>query len=108
MSAALKTSLAGTVLSLEYTYPAPQQARFSGPPWAATLLVAIHPMSATPDCRILGADAQRTEGPTETAGVVRAKAEVDLVGVFGVPKGLVRYAHASFLGAVSDVVRIVG
>jgi len=108
MIPSLRATLTGNVLTLDYAYPPSFADKFEGPPWAATLLVAIDSATAYPACRRLGSAAVRTEGPAEKDGLVRARAEVDLVAFWGLTPGLVRYAHASFLQAITDVVRISG
>ena len=98
-------TLAGAVLTLRYRYSRAFAERFRGPPWAATLVVAIHPPSLSPACRNLTSGALRTEAPALDQGVFKAAAEVDLESLFGLQAPFVRHVHASFLHLCSGVLR---
>ncbi|WP_437854608.1 hypothetical protein [Sorangium sp. So ce363] len=102
----LDATLRGAVLALRYRYPSSHGERFTAAPWAATLVVAIHPASASPACRSLASGALRTEAPVLDQGMFRAAAEVDLAAFFGLKAPFVRYVHASFLHLRSDVLRV--
>ncbi|WP_441290314.1 hypothetical protein ACSRUE_06860 [Sorangium sp. KYC3313] len=102
----LEAALRGAVLALRYRYPSSMGARLAAAPWAATLVVAIHPASASPICRSLARGALRTEAPVLDQGMFRAVAEVDLAEFFGLKAPFVRYVHASFLHLRSDVLRV--
>lgn len=102
---ALEVALRGAVLALRYRYPSSIGERLAAP-WAATLVVAIHPASASPACRSLASGALRTEAPVLDQGMFRAAAEVDLADFFGLKAPFVRYVHASFLHLRSDVLRV--
>lgn len=103
---ALEAVLHGAVLRLGYRYSRAIGERFAGSPWAATLLVAVHPPSASPTCRSLAQGALRTEAPVLDQGLFRAGAEVNLAAFFGLQPPFVRYVHASFLHLRSDVLRV--
>ncbi|WP_437896337.1 hypothetical protein [Sorangium sp. So ce124] len=102
----LEAALRGAVLALRYRYPSSMGERLAAAPWAATLVVAIHPASASPACRSLATGALRTEAPVLDQGMFRAEAEVDLAAFFGLKAPFVRYVHASFLHLRSDVLRV--
>ncbi|WP_438040390.1 hypothetical protein [Sorangium sp. So ce128] len=102
----LEAALQGAVLALRYRYPRSLGERLAAAPWAATLVVAIHPASASPACRSLASGALRTEAPVLDQGMFRAAAEVDLAEFFGLKAPFVRYVHASFLHLRSDVLRV--
>ncbi|MDC0679070.1 hypothetical protein [Sorangium atrum] len=102
----LEAALRGAVLALRYRYPSSLGERLAAAPWAATLVVAIHPASASPACRSLATGALRTEAPVLDQGMFRASAEVDLAAFFGLRAPFVRYVHASFLHLRSDVLRV--
>ncbi|WP_437763234.1 hypothetical protein WMF27_42105 [Sorangium sp. So ce281] len=102
----LEAALRGAVLALRYRYPSSMGERLAAAPWAATLVVAIHPASASPICRSLASGALRTEAPVLDQGMFRAVAEVDLAAFFGLKAPFVRYVHASFLHLRSDVLRV--
>ncbi|WP_437278095.1 hypothetical protein WME90_43870 [Sorangium sp. So ce375] len=101
-----EAALRGAVLALRYRYPSSLGERLAAAPWAATLVVAIHPASASPACRSLASGALRTEAPVLDQGMFRAAAEVDLAAFFGLKAPFVRYVHASFLHLRSDVLRV--
>ncbi|WP_437742618.1 hypothetical protein WMF39_45010 [Sorangium sp. So ce1504] len=102
----IEAALRGGVLALRYRYPRSIGARLAAAPWAATLVVVIHPASASPACRSLASGALRTEAPVLDQGMFRAAAEVDLAEFFGLKAPFVRYVHASFLHLRSDVLRV--
>lgn len=102
----LEAALRGGVLALRYRYPSSLGERLAAAPWAVTLVVAIHPASASPACRSLATGALRTEAPVLDQGMFRAAAEVDLAAFFGLKAPFVRYVHASFLHLRSDVLRV--
>ncbi|WP_437547206.1 hypothetical protein WME97_44600 [Sorangium sp. So ce367] len=102
----IEATLRGGVLALRYRYPSSIGDRLAAAPWAATLVVAIHPASASPACRSLASGALRTETPVLDQGMFRAAAEVDLADFFGLKAPFVRYVHASFLHLRSDVLRV--
>ncbi|WP_437713182.1 hypothetical protein WMF45_45965 [Sorangium sp. So ce448] len=102
----IEATLRGGVLALRYRYPSSIGERLTAAPWAATLVVAIHPASASPACRSLASGALRTEAPVLDQGMFRAAAEVDLADFFGLKAPFVRYVHASFLHLRSDVLRV--
>ncbi|WP_437528430.1 hypothetical protein WME79_45245 [Sorangium sp. So ce726] len=102
----LEAALRGAVLALRYRYPRSIGERFAAAPWAATLVVAIHPASGSPACRSLASGALRTEAPVLDQGMFRAAAEVDLASFFGLKAPFIRYVHASFLHLRSDVLRV--
>ncbi|WP_437326050.1 hypothetical protein [Sorangium sp. So ce381] len=102
----IEAALRGGVLALRYRYPSSIGERLVAAPWAATLMVAIHPASASPTCRSLASGALRTKAPVLDRGMFRAEAEVDLAAFFGLKAPFVRYVHASFLHLRSDVLRV--
>jgi hypothetical protein len=102
----LEAALRGGVLALRYRYPRALGDRLAAAPWAATLVVAIHPASASPVCRSLASGALRTEAPVLDQGMFRAVAEIDLADFFGLKAPFIRYVHASFLHLRSDVLRV--
>jgi hypothetical protein len=102
----IEAALRGGVLALRYRYPSSIGDRLAAAPWAATLVVAIHPASASPACRSLASGALRTEAPVLDQGMFRAVAEIDLAAFFGLQVPFVRYVHASFLHLRSDVLRV--
>ncbi|WP_437905463.1 hypothetical protein WME95_45440 [Sorangium sp. So ce327] len=102
----IEATLRGGVLALRYRYPSSIGQRLAAAPWAATLVVAIHPASASPACRSLASGALRTEAPVLDQGMFRAVAEVDLAEFFGLKAPFIRYVHASFLHLRSDVLRV--
>ncbi|CAN98534.1 MULTISPECIES: hypothetical protein [Sorangium] len=104
-AAVIEATLRGGVLALGYRYPRALGERIAAP-WAATLVVAIHPASASPACRSLASGALRTEAPVLDQGMFRAAAEVDLAAFFGLKAPFVRYVHASFLHLRSGVLRV--
>ncbi|WP_437960382.1 hypothetical protein WME76_48355 (plasmid) [Sorangium sp. So ce119] len=102
----IEAALQGGVLELSYRYPRALGERIDAAPWAATLVVAIHPESASPASRSLASGALRTEAPVLDQGMFRAAAEVDLAVFFGLRAPFVRYVHASFLHLRSEVLRV--
>ncbi|MEP7125091.1 MAG: hypothetical protein ABJE95_29445 [Byssovorax sp.] len=102
----LEATLRGGVLALRYRYSRALGERFPGAPWAATLIVAVHPPSGSPACRRLAQGALRTEAPTLSGDTFHAAAEVELATFFDLHPPFVRYVHASFLYLRSDVVRV--
>lgn len=101
-----EASLTGHVLALRYRYSRALAERFAGPPWAATLVVAIDPPWVRPACRSLSTGALRTEAPVFDQGAFQAAAEIDLEAFLGLQAPFVRYVHASFLHLRSGVLRL--